>query len=303
MDTTASLNAAMRHIEQHLFDAIDFNELAKIACCSEYQFRRMFSYLAAMSLNEYIRKRRLTRAAELLRSGGEKVIDIALKCGYESPDAFGKAFHAMHGAAPSALRNGLAAPKAFPPLFFHLTLKGGITMNYRIVERGAFYLMGKTGQIPLIYHGPNPHTAKVWGKLTQADLLVLMEYSRAEPKGILTAYEQTTKGNTQSKWEGDEIFMCVGVVMEEPMPDRFKGRFDVLPYEASTWLVVSAMDNTRESQLATSTKEAYAQIGEWLPTSEYEETDAPTITWYESYDFTKPDKKSEVWVPVRKRGM
>ena len=306
MDITENLNAAMRYIKQHLFDELNFDELAKIAGCTEYQFRRMFSYLAEIPLGEYIRKRRLTRAAELLHSSDEKIIDIALQCGYESPDAFAKAFQAMYGVAPSMLRKNPAelTLKPFPPLFFHLTLKGGIEMDYRIVERGAFYLMGKTGYIPLIYHGPNPHTAKVWGKLNQADLLVLMEYSQADPKGILTAYEQTTKGNTQSKWEGDEIFMCVGVVMEEPMPDRFKGRFDMLPYEASTWLVFPAMDNardTRNSQLF-GTQETYARIGEWLPTSEYEETSAPTITWYETYDFSKPDKKSEIWVPVKKRG-
>lgn len=95
-ETTATLNAAMRYIEQHLFDVINFDEVAKIALCSEYQFRRMFSYLAGMSLTEYIRKRRLSLAAEMLQSGCEKVIDIALKCGYESPDAFGKAFQAMY---------------------------------------------------------------------------------------------------------------------------------------------------------------------------------------------------------------
>jgi AraC family transcriptional regulator len=100
--------------------------------------------------------------------------------------------------------------------------------------------------------------------------------------------------------EGDEILYGVGIVMEKPMPDRFKGRFDILPFEASTWLVFSAMDNTRDSSLP-GTQELYARIGEWLPTSEYEETGAPTITWYESYDFSKPDKKSEIWVPVRKR--
>jgi len=301
-DTTASLNAAMRYIEQHLFDEIDFNELARIAGCTEYQFRRMFSYLAEMPLSEYIRRRRLSRAADLLRAGGAKIIDIALRCGYESPDAFGKAFQAVYGVSPSALRKNPAEMQPFPPLFFHLTLKGGITMNYRIVERGKFYLMGKTGYVPLVYYGQNPHTADVWKKLTQADLLVLMEYSQVDPKGILCVYEQTTKGNTQTKWEGDEIFTCVGVVMEEPMPARFKGRFDVLPFEASTWLVFSAMDNTRESQLARSTKETYAQIAEWLPTSEYEETGAPTMTWQESYDFSKPERKSEIWVPVRKRG-
>lgn len=300
MDTTESLNAAMRYIEKKLFYDINGAEIAQIAGCSEYQFRRMFSYLANMSLSEYIRKRRLCVAAGLLLAGDEKIIDISLKCGYESPDAFGKAFQAMYGVSPSGLRKNPAALKAFPPLFFHLTLKGGVEMDYRITERGKFYLMGKTGRIPLIYHGPNPHVAEIWKKLKHDDLLVLTEYSQAEPKGILSVFQQTIKGNTAIP-EGEEILMCIGVIMEKPMPDRFKGRFDTLPFEASTWLVFSAMDNAASSHIPT-TQEAYAKIAQWLPSSEYEETGAPSITWYESYDFTKPNKKSEIWMPVRKRG-
>ena len=299
---TEKLNAAMRYIEKHLFDEIDFTEIEKRACCPEQQFRRMFSYLAGMPLQEYIRKRRLSLAVAQLRSGGAKIIDVAMQCGYKSPDAFGKAFQVMFGVSPSAFRKNPAALKAFPPLFFNLTLKGGIEMEYRIVERDAFYLMGKTGRIPLIYHGANPRAADVWNNLKHADLLVLTEYTESEPKGVLCVYEQTTKGTTQTKGEGDEILMHVGIVMEKPMPDRFKGRFDILPYEASIWLVFSAMDNTRDSTLP-GTQALFAMIAEWLPTSEYEETGAPLISWCETYDFSKPDKKSEIWVPVRKRNV
>jgi AraC family transcriptional regulator len=296
METTANLNAAMRYIEKNIFGAIDFSEIEKIACCSEHQFRRMFSYLAGMPFSEYVRKRRLSLAADLLISGKEKIIGISLKCGYESPDAFGKAFQLMYGVSPSAYRKNFSTQKIFPPLFFHLTLKGGIEMDYRIVERGDFYIMGKMGRIPLIYHGANPHTANVWKQLKQEDLLVLMEYSEAPPKGIITFH----KGNSnEGSREGEEILYGVGVVMEKKMPDRFKGRFDVLSCEASAWLVFPAMDNQKECKLL-STEQTYARISEWLPTSEYEATEAPQITWYESYDFSKPDKKSEIWVSVRK---
>ena len=302
MDTTLSLNAAMRYIEKRLFEVIDFTEVARIACCSEYQFRRMFSYLAGMPLNEYIRKRRLSLAADLLLSGDEKIIDIALTCGYESPDAFGKAFQAKYGVTPSTFRKDSFTHKAFPPLFFHLILKGGIAMDYRVVERSEFYVMGKTGYIPLIYHGPSPHTADVWKKLKQEDLLVLTEYSKVDPKGMLCVYEQTTNGDTQTKCEGDEVFMGVGVIMDRPMPDRFNGRFDVIPFEASTWLVFPVVSNTgtKESVLPTP-QQGYGMIGEWLPSSEFEETGAPLIEWTESYDFSKPERKGEIWVPVRKR--
>ncbi|MCL2363843.1 MAG: AraC family transcriptional regulator [Defluviitaleaceae bacterium] len=300
MDTTANLNAAMRYIEKRLFDAIDFKELARIACCPEYQFRRMFSYLAGMPLNEYIRKRKLSVAAQWLRTDSDKIIDISFKCGYESPDAFSKAFYAQYGVTPSAFRKDIGVSKTFPPLFFHLTLKGGIAMEYRVVERDAFYIMGKTGYIPLIYHGPNPHTADIWKKLKQEDLLVLMEYSAIDPKGVLCLYGDVR--NDLIAHEGDKIFMCVGVAMDKPMPDRFKGRFDVYMYEASTWLVFPTMDNVgTEKSALPNTQHGYALISEWLPSSEYERIDAPTIEWTESYDFTKPERKNEIWVPVRRR--
>jgi len=173
-------------------------------------------------------------------------------------------------------------------------------MEYRVVEREAFYLMGKTGYIPLIYYGPNPHTANVWKQLKQEDLLVLMEHSEVDPKGIVCVYGHSVNGNAPIR-EGDDVFMGVGIIMEKPMPGRFKGRFDVLPFEASTWLVFPAMDNTREKNAIFGTQETYARISEWLPTSEYEETGTSSITWYESYDFSKPDKRSEIWVAVRKR--
>ena len=173
-------------------------------------------------------------------------------------------------------------------------------MEYRVVELGAFYLMGKVGRIPLIFHGPNHHTANVWKQLRQEDLLVLMEYSEVDPKGILTVHEQGVEGNIFKFKEGDEILYAVGVVMEKPMPDRFRGRFDILPFEASTWLVFSALDNALDNDIL-STKQIYARSGEWISTSEYRETGAPIITCTESYDFTKPNRKSEIWVPVRKR--
>ena len=175
-------------------------------------------------------------------------------------------------------------------------------MEYRIVKRGEFYLMGKVGRIPLIFHGANPHTANVWKQLKQEDLLVLMEYSDAEPNGILTVHEQGVESNIFKFQEGDEILYGVGIVMEKPMPDRFKGRFDTLSFETSTWLVVPAMDNTgtKETTLP-SIKQGYVLISEWMPTSDYQETGAPIMTWTESYDFSKPDRKSEIWVPIRKR--
>lgn len=92
MDWLERMNNAMGYVETHLSEDIDFDQVAKIACCSTYHFQRMFSFITSVPLSEYIRRRRLTLAAFELQQSDAKVIDTALKYGYESPEAFSRAF-------------------------------------------------------------------------------------------------------------------------------------------------------------------------------------------------------------------
>ena len=105
MDSLSSFNNALSYIEEHLTEDIDFNQLAKIALSSEYHFKRMFSFLAGISLSEYIRRRRLTLAALELKNTDLKIIDVAVKYGYGSADSFSRAFHVMLGILPSEARS------------------------------------------------------------------------------------------------------------------------------------------------------------------------------------------------------
>lgn len=102
MEWIERLNNAMYYIEEHLSDNIDYEQVSKVACCSAYHFQRMFSYMADVPLSEYIRRRRMTMAAVDLQNGKEKIVDIALKYGYDSPTAFNRAFQSVHGIAPVA---------------------------------------------------------------------------------------------------------------------------------------------------------------------------------------------------------
>ncbi len=120
MDLLQNMNRAMRYIEEHLTDEIDFKELAKIAFCSEYHFKRMFSFLAGVTLSEYIRRRRLTLAAFDLKDKNARVIDVAFKYGYSSPDSFTRAFQQLHGITPSEARSNGHALKAYPPMTFFI---------------------------------------------------------------------------------------------------------------------------------------------------------------------------------------
>lgn len=293
MNTLEHLNKAMKYIEENLDGDINYERAAQIACCSEYHFRRMFSFLAGMPLGEYIRKRRLAAAAAVLQSTGAKVIDIALRFGYESPDAFSKAFQAMHGITPIQARKAGTPMPAFLPFTFQLSIRGGYKMDCRIIEKSAFYIIGASGRIPLIYSGPNPHTAGVWKKLRQEDLLVLREYSAIEPIGILNVY-----ANYEDKAaEGSALDLFVGIAADELLPGRLMEHYDVLLVEASVWAVFTSCGNHPGAA-----QETWARIADtWFPSSGYEMTGGPEISWYESYDFEKPDFKTEIWIPVKKR--
>lgn len=142
MEWLGRLNAAIAYLEENLEDEIELARMAQIACCSPFHFQRMFSYLAEVPLSEYIRRRKMTRAAADLQKGSARIIDIALKYGYDSPTAFNRAFQSVHGLAPSEARKPGAILKAYLPISFKITIKGEAEMNYRIEKRDAFRIIG-----------------------------------------------------------------------------------------------------------------------------------------------------------------
>ena len=122
MEWVDGLNSTIAYIEEHLTGDVDCGALARLAHCSAYHYQRMFAYMAGVPLSEYIRRRRMSRAAVDLQAG-ERVVDVALKYGYQSPTAFNRAFQSVHGLAPSAVREEGAAVKSYPPLRFTIMIK------------------------------------------------------------------------------------------------------------------------------------------------------------------------------------
>lgn len=147
MDWIQRMNEAIGYMEAHLTEEIDYAEAARIACCSVYHFQRMFPYITDVSLSEYIRRRRLTLAAYELQNSDIKVISLALKYGYESPEAFARAFQNMHGTTPTAARHAGTKLKAYPRIFFQFSMRGAAEMNYRIEEMKDFSIVGFQKQI------------------------------------------------------------------------------------------------------------------------------------------------------------
>ncbi len=142
-DWTTGIQNAIQFIEDNITEEMDINDIAAKAYVSPFYFQKIFNVLCGFTVGEYIRNRRLTLAAEELSGSDTKVIDTAMKYGYESPDSFARAFKKFHGITPSAAKEKGAAIKSFAPVRIKLTLEGGTMIEYRIVEKATFTIMGK----------------------------------------------------------------------------------------------------------------------------------------------------------------
>lgn len=142
MDVLKRLNDAIEYIEKHLCDDIVMDEVSRISLCTPDGFNRFFSYMTSMTLNEYVRHRRLTLAAYELRDTNSKVIDIAVKYNFNSVDTFTKAFVKQHGITPTNARLPESPLKIYPPISFHISIRGAKKMDFRIVETNSIVLRG-----------------------------------------------------------------------------------------------------------------------------------------------------------------
>ncbi|MGN7456144.1 AraC family transcriptional regulator [Paenibacillus pasadenensis] len=284
-------NLALDDLEERLFagEQIDLARTARIALCSEHHFKRMFSYLSGVPLAEYIRRRRLTLAADELRQRGAKVIDVAVKHGYASPDAFARAFQAQHGATPSEARSGGVQLKAFPRMTFHLSLRGGMEMKVRIVEKGAFRIVGLGRRVPIQFEGVNPAIQEMWGSLTPEGVAELKALSDGEPSGLVSASTNFSEERMEEKGELDHH---IGAATTRSAPAGWQ----TLEVASSTWAVFEAV-----GAFPAALQNVWGRIySEWFPSSGYELVPGPEMLWNESADTSKPDYRSEIWIPVRR---
>ena len=136
------IQQSIDYIEQNLAETLDIEEIAGIAALSPFYYQRIFGALCGMTVGEYIRARRMTLAAQELTGSDAKVIDVAVKYGYDSPDSFTKAFVRFHGIAPSKAKEPGAPLRAMAPLHIRISLEGGSMMDYRIVEKAPFTIVG-----------------------------------------------------------------------------------------------------------------------------------------------------------------
>ena len=146
MDVLRELNEVLMYIEEHITDDIDINKLAEITKQSSDSFSRLFSYMVGMTANEYIRRRKLSLAVNDLQNSDMKIIDIAMKYGWNSSDAFAKAFVNQHGTTPTNARNRIGSVKIYPPVSFEINIRGAKEMDFKIVNVKGFEVFGLSKQ-------------------------------------------------------------------------------------------------------------------------------------------------------------
>lgn len=291
MDWLKRINEAIAYIETHLDGEIDYAAIAQIACCSPYHFQRMFSYMAEVPLSEYIRRRRLTRAAADLQNGVEKVIDVALRYGYDSPTAFTRAFQNQHGITPHAAREKGVTIKAYSPISFQVSIKGATVMNYKLEEKEAFRIVGPKLSTTMENEACYKDIPAFWnevaagGKIEQLGAMI-----DQPPFGMMgvSACGDTPITSTSTRFD-----YYIAAPTSQAVP---QGMTEYM-VPAATWAVFECI-----GPMPGSIQELQRRVAtEWLPTSGYEYGNAPDIEVYYDKDGTKPDTRSEVWIPVVKK--
>lgn len=281
MEWIQRMNEALAYLEAHLTGTIDYDEAARIACCSGYHFRRMFGYLAGMPLSEYIRRRKMSLAAADLQSGEEKIIDIAGKYGYDSPTAFSRAFQSVHGFPPSQTREPGRIIRSFPPISFQITVRGVTPLEYRIEQRPAFRIVGKSAPLSATIEENFSECPNLWADAAQNGLLPrLAGLMDGEPMGMLGI---STCGEDAENWT-----YWIGAASSAPAGDLEE---TVIP--AFTWAVFPGCGTNLSIQ-----ELERRVVTEWLPTSGYEYANGPDVEVYLSPD--PADARYEVWIPVVK---
>lgn len=278
MDWVARMNRALDYIEAHLADEMDYGEIAKAACCSLYHFPRMFAAVTSLTLSEYVRRRRLTQAAYDLAQKNERVIDVAVKYGYESADAFARAFYRQHKVHPSKARESGVQFTYYPRISFHLTLQGDVPMNYRLEEL-PFPLRIAGRKFEVNTKHAFDIVPGIWQRETESGFVQrLIDMSWEKPKCKLESLLAVIGDKPRISDETFEYF--IGVRYDDEVP----AGMEELTLPPMAWAVFPDVFDAW--------KRLYT---EWLPGSGYDLADAPIV---ECHYAPGHEPFTELWVPV-----
>lgn len=285
----AVLNAAVDAVEAHLAtDAstpVDVAALAHRLGTTEHHLRRMFSSLAGMGLADYVRRRRMSLAAADLVAGDDDLLTVAVRHGYGSTEAFGRAFRAVHGAGPGDVRRDGGPLRTQPTIRFHLRVHGGIPMDTRIIDLPAVRLVGHAVRVPLVHEGVNQHIADHVAAVGVEETVRLKTLNDTEPAGVLAVSDDLDPDRA----EGTELTYLHGVATT----GRPEG-LDTIEVPAGTWAVFRT-----EGPHPAALQEAWAATAtEWFPSQPWRLRPGPEVVATLAHDPAAGTATCELWLPV-----
>lgn len=295
MEWLTKMNSAIDFIENNLTNEIDFNEVCAKACCSSYNFQRMFSFITDVTLAEYIRRRRLTAAAFELQNTNQKVIDIAVKYQYDSATSFAQAFSALHGINPNEAKRVGAKLKAYPKISFQISIKGEKEMDYRIETKEAFDVFGIETIASLTGEENYLSPAQLWQQChANGEYEKLLTNAGKLPDFIPQDLCKIHGVENYCKTEGNTFpYMLCAFVSNTSKTEGYK----TIHIPAQTYAVFLSEKfqwDDFPKVLSTMQKRFYS---EWLPTAKYERADAAN---FEIYGGTEEYGYIELWYPITK---
>lgn len=290
MDWITGIQRALDYVEEHLTEEIDYEEVARQACSSPFHFQRMFGMLCGFTLGDYIRMRRLSRAASDIEASADKVIDIALRYGYDTPESFSQAFSRFHGISPTEARNG-GSVKAFSRLSVKLILTGGNTMDYRIEKLDSLRVICR-----------RKHVNKPEGETATADISEF--WSECKADGTI----EHLCGLGDFSRVGGLLGICFSEGMDAlTFPYAIGVPYNGEPIEGKGLEIVEIPAHTYAAftcrgKMPDAFKETYRQIcTEFFPQSGYEYAKAVELEVYPSADTSNPNYSCEIWVAVKEK--
>lgn len=298
MDLLTQLNRAVSYVEENICNDLELSKVSEVTTYSPYHFGRLFYYIAEMPLSDYIRKRKLTLSGIELQTSNIKVIDLAMKCGYDSADSFTRAFVKQHEVTPTAARQSCVFLKIFPPLTFQIKIKGVQGMNWRIEEKEAFEVFGierifgnyETNKVPDFWTEchQNGSYEKLFDDAGGTRYPDGHGYPREDGSCIINAICGYCE-------PGENIFpyMLYALKDEKSKTDGYK----IVQIPKCTWAIFRSgeLDNIG-LEIPHLFNQAYS---EWLPSSGYDKALGPDM---EIYGTAKNGKYfEEVWIPVIKK--
>lgn len=281
-------NHLMDYIEAHLTEDISGKEISKIVGLSDYHFKRMFSYMAGMSLNEYIKNRRLS-AANVELINGAKVTDIAYKYRYQSIEGFSRAFREWSGFLPSEVTKN-KIQKSFPKFSFYIDIRGGISMEFKIEKKEKFHIVGVSKRVPIQFEGENQAIIELAKSITEQQRNEMHQLADLYPHYVLNVSYDFDDGYLGEKGHLTHM-IGFATTKENPFAD-----LEQLTIEESLWAIFP-----NQGPFPATLQETTAKIySEWLPSSGYEVTDLPGIS-FTKHNGTSENVYSEIWMPVKEK--